>query len=415
MARKRRSDRPKRSTKRKAAKPGGRPNKRHPNRRQNRKQSQVETPRLKGTLQLSGDGSGQLIPEKKDKDYVFLHPEEVLGLQTGDVVTAELHVGRRGKVKGRIVEVHQQITETSVVGIVQENHRGLFVVPHGGGIPIVVEDTSKLELNKAVVVKITERGDDRNLRGANWRKCSVMQTMKWWPFRPRFWPPDFPMIFPKKFLRKRPQHPTSIANAVLDGLRKDLRKVTHVTIDGADARDFDDAVAAVQESGGIRVWVSIADVATYVTPGSALDDEAQNRATSVYFPHTVLPMLPEHLSNGLCSLRPNELRLAMTCEFLVNSSGKPQDINIYPSLIESAARLTYEQAQSVLDNTEAAQELPEPIRLLIQRLSIVSQQIRKERQGRGCLELDLPEAQVLVDEENRPVGIVRQTESMPTS
>lgn len=405
MARKSRSDRPKRSGKDKSSSGS---KKRYPNRRQHRKQSDVDQPKLKGTIQLSGDGSGRLIPEKKGADHVFLHPEEVAGLHTGDLVTAELHVGRGGKVKGRIVEVHEHTSDALVVGIVHENRRGLFVVPRGGGIPIVLEDSSELEVDTAVIVRLTERGDDSKVARGELKEVLGDPDHEMVAIQAAILATGLPNEFPEAVLKEADSKPDVDPKKVLDGLRKDLREVTHVTIDGADARDFDDAVAAVEQKNGTRIWVSIADVATYVQPGSALDDEAQNRATSVYFPHMVLPMLPEKLSNGLCSLRPDELRLAMTCEFLVAGDGKPQDIKIYPSLIKSAARLTYEQAQSVLDNTEEAAALPEPVRKLILRLHRASACIRKERQGRGCLELELPEARVVVDEENKPVTIVRR-------
>ena len=403
MARKRRSERSSRVAKRKSNPGMG---KRHPQRRKARKQSNVDFPTVKGSIQLSGDGNGRLIPEDSTQDSVFLHSEEVEGLHTGDVVTVALHVGRGGRVKGRLVETHEYANDTQVVGVVRKGRHGLHVMPLGGGIPIVLGASEQLEVNTAVVVRVNERGGDSKPARGELHEVLGDPDHEMVAIRAAILATGLPMDFPKEVLAESEAKPEVDPDLVLDGHRRDLREVTHITIDGADARDFDDAVAAVQEKRGIRVWVSIADVATYVQPDSPLDIEAQNRATSVYFPHCVIPMLPERLSNGLCSLRPGELRLAMTCEFLVDPDGRPQDIHVYPSLIKSAARLTYGQAQSVLDNAEEAGKLPSPIRMLVERLSVASSQIRKERQSRGCLELDLPEAQVLVDDENRPVSII---------
>ena len=133
--------------------------------------------------------------------------------------------------------------------------------------------------------------------------------------------------------------------------REDLRDLPLVTIDGEDARDFDDAVyARALRGGGWRLVVAIADVSHYVRVGSALDVEARARATSVYFPDRVLPMLPEHLSNHLCSLMPHVERLAFVCDMRVSKAGKPGRTRFYEAVIRSHARLTYDQAWSYLEN-----------------------------------------------------------------
>ncbi|MEE8410418.1 MAG: VacB/RNase II family 3'-5' exoribonuclease, partial [Myxococcota bacterium] len=161
-----------------------------------------------------------------------------------------------------------------------------------------------------------------------------------------------------------------------------------------DARDFDDAVAARPEGDGFRLWVSIADVSHYVKPGSALDRSAAERGTSVYFPHRAVPMLPERLSNDLCSLRPNVLRFAMTCEMRVRPGGRRQGIRIYPSLIQSHGRLTYEQVQAALDG-KPPRALSDHVRHLGHLLD-VARLLRAHRTSRGAIDLDVAEAQVLL-------------------
>ena len=130
--------------------------------------------------------------------------------------------------------------------------------------------------------------------------------------------------------------------------RLDLREVPLVTIDGEDAKDFDDAVFATATRGGWRLLVAIADVSTYVTPDSALDTEARERATSVYFPHRVIPMLPEALSNGLCSLMPNVDRLCMVCDMTLNREGKITAATFHKAVLKSHARLTYNRVAAAL-------------------------------------------------------------------
>ena len=131
--------------------------------------------------------------------------------------------------------------------------------------------------------------------------------------------------------------------------RKDLRKLPFVTIDGEDAKDFDDAVYCVRTSNGFKLYVAIADVSFYVEPGSKLDKEAKKRGTSIYFPETVIPMLPENLSNGICSLRPNEDRCSMICEMFIDLDGRRKKYKFYSGLINSKARLTYNQVEKHLE------------------------------------------------------------------
>ena len=183
-----------------------------------------------------------------------------------------------------------------------------------------------------------------------------------------------------------------------DGDRRDLRDRMHVTIDGEHARDFDDAVSAVQEKDGYRVWISIADVASYVKPRSAIDKEARLRGTSVYLPTQVFPMLPEKLSNDLCSLLPGEPRFTVTCEMHVGADGERSDIHIYPSLIHSAARLTYTQVQHFIDRNE---NIPKKVRPIIQSAIAASRLLRNRRFGRGSLDLEIPEAEVIFNKSGK--------------
>ncbi len=194
-----------------------------------------------------------------------------------------------------------------------------------------------------------------------------------------------PDIFPPEALAEAQEAgPTRL------GQRTDLRDVALVTIDGADARDFDDAVFAAPEHNGYRLIVAIADVASYVTPGSALDREARHRGNSVYFPDRVVPMLPEALSNGWCSLRPDEDRGCLFVEMRIGADGRKISHRFGRGLMRSAARLTYEQAQAAQD-AQRDEGLPAGT---IAHLFGAYQRLAAARAARGTLDLDLPERQI---------------------
>ena len=213
---------------------------------------------------------------------------------------------------------------------------------------------------------------------------------------------QLPNLFPDSVLEQAEQFEEVDVNST-DGGRRDLRERQHVTIDGEHARDFDDAVSAAKETGGYRVWVSIADVASYVKARSALDKEARLRGTSVYLPTQVLPMLPERLSNGLCSLVPGEPRYTLTCEMHIDADGMRSDISIYPSLICSAARLTYTQVQTLIDGDKG---VPVKVRTVVERAIAASRLLRKRRFGEGSLDLDIPEAEVIFNKAGEATNIV---------
>lgn len=190
--------------------------------------------------------------------------------------------------------------------------------------------------------------------------------------------------------------------------RMDLRDLPFVTIDGEDARDFDDAVYATRSStGGWKLWVAIADVAEYVRPGMTLDNEAVERATSVYFPRQVIPMLPEALSNGLCSLNPLVDRLAMVAEINVTATGKLSKFNFHEAVFQSHARLTYNQVNDALDDGEAFAALPGgvPVQTNITDLYSLYQVLKEVRSERGAIEFEAPEPMFQMDDHGQISGI----------
>ncbi len=210
------------------------------------------------------------------------------------------------------------------------------------------------------------------------------------------------------------------------GQRVDLRHIPFVTIDGADAKDFDDAVCVSRHEPHV-LWVAIADVSLYVRPHSALDREAQERGNSYYFPNSVTPMLPEILSNGLCSLRPHEDRPVMAVRMVFSPQGEIQEAAFFPGIICSRARLTYDAVQNVLDQTPSSKSTPieantisetppfKPIPELTVELTAdlhsaanLAQQLIDRRKKQGGLDFDVPEAQCILDEQGRIRDLVRR-------
>ena len=191
--------------------------------------------------------------------------------------------------------------------------------------------------------------------------------------------------------------------------REDLRKVPLVTIDGADARDFDDAVFAEKDSeGGFHLIVAIADVSYYVRFASALDKEAKKRGNSTYFPDRVVPMLPEALSNDLCSLRPNENRASLAVHLWIDSEGQLKRYKFVRALIKSAARLTYEQVQAAHDGQ--SDDTTGPLMdKVIKPIYEAYQVLDQARLKRGALDLDLPERQIIIDDQGNMTGVTTRT------
>ena len=206
-----------------------------------------------------------------------------------------------------------------------------------------------------------------------------------------------PLNFPEKVLQQADK-----AKVPPLGRRTDLRGVPFVTIDGADARDFDDAVYAEPDKKGWHIYVAIADVAWFVREGGALDQEAFLRGNSTYFPDRVLPMLPPALSNGVCSLNPKEDRPAMVCELWISADGQlAPNHRFYRAMIRSAARLTYEEVQADFDNERKIEGLSD----LMAALKGAYHALKKARICRGVLELDMPEKQVILNAKGQVVSI----------
>jgi ribonuclease R len=221
-----------------------------------------------------------------------------------------------------------------------------------------------------------------------------------------------PREFPPEVLAAARRVPQTVPPDVARG-RLDLRALPIVTIDGENARDFDDAVLVEPRGTGFRLTVAVADVSHYVPAGSALDLEARARGTSVYFPDRVLPMLPEELSNGICSLRPGEDRLAKAVRLELDARGRVQDATFHEAILRSAARLTYtEVRQALVDRDPDVRARLAHVLEPLEHAERLAGLLAKRRHARGAIDFDLPEAEVVLDLQGRPEQIVRAERSI---
>ncbi|MEM6531625.1 MAG: VacB/RNase II family 3'-5' exoribonuclease [Myxococcota bacterium] len=391
-----------------------RPKSKFPKRRRGEGPNDVDGLVIQGSFTASSDGHGRVATDG-ELGEVFV-PSELIGdASDGDFVTVRVSVGRKGKVKGKVIAVRAG-RESTFAGVIQRESKSYVVYPERAGPPAIVasQDLNGARERDAVIARLVglttsgaqERAEIVEVLGhIDEPKVQVELVV-----RAQGWPLEFESDVLEEVAGFDDVDPEF---ALRDG-RIDLRGIRHVTIDGEDARDFDDAVFARREDSKWRVWVSIADVSHYVRPGSAVDRSAKARSTSVYFPDRVLPMLPERLSNDLCSLRPHEPRLAMTCEMRVDANGTVDQAEIYPSLIVSANRLTYEQVQAVFDSADGTESehqagVAAQHRDDLLELRQAARAFRGQRQKRGALELDLPESKVRLNEEGVAVGISRRS------
>ncbi len=341
---------------------------------------------------------------------IFIPGRNANGAMNGDIVTAQIvKEVPGGKREGKIISIIERAVK-KVVGRVEKLRKHCFVIPEDKRIRydilLTSEDCRKVEDRDYVVVElISYPSETRNPvgrlienLGKRGPKLDIELIIRKY---------DLPTGFPEEVLLEAERVPEEVSEEEIEG-RVDLREQVCFTIDGETARDFDDAVAIERmDNGHFKLFVHIADVSHYVKEGSELDREAYRRGTSVYFPDRCIPMLPERLSNGICSLNPNVDRLTFTCEMVINGKGNVVDYRIYESVIHSKARLTYTAAQRIIDGDEDyCSKFPhvvEPLREMFE----LSKILNRKRVKRGSLDFDLPEPVVVLNAEGEPVDIYK--------
>ena len=365
-------------------------------------QLMADQPTLDATVYINSKGLGVASLDGK-KDEFLLPERELRQVFHGDrVKVQQTSVDRKGKAWGYITEVTQRRVK-QLIGKVAEFEGEYFIQPANPNAhqPITLEkeliEHAKAKLGDALRVEI----DDYPTRD-EFATGHVIQSMADKADTEIIIPQTIleyglPYEFPEEVVKEAEsfKEPTAKDHAG----RIDLRDLPLVTIDGEDARDFDDAVYAEKRpGGGYRVVVAIADVSHYVRSGKPLDDEAQERGTSVYFPHYVLPMLPEALSNGLCSLNPHVDRLCMVCDLNLSRAGKVTKFEFYPSVMHSKARLTYTQVAQYFDGDSTAVPEDRNVRKSLNTLYQLYETLKGLRAERHAMEFETVETYMTFDE-----------------
>ncbi len=359
-----------------------------------------------GTLTRHRDGYGFVARIDRQGEDAFVPPGEARKALDGDLVRIEIVPAPRGRTMGRILEVVER-RRRWVLGTFHARGTASFVVPADDDLEgyVAVPET-RLARDGEVVKVALEPG--AALRG------EVVERVGR-PGDPRVevlkvsYAKGFSDLFPDDVREEAEQVPDHVRAEDRAG-RRDLTALPLVTIDGEDARDFDDAVFVERVHGKgrarYRAVVAIADVAHYVRTGSALDGEALRRGTSVYFPAQVLPMLPERLSNGICSLNPDVERLCMVADLLIDERGEPVTAELYQAVMRSAARCTYTEVAQVLDG----ERLPhrERFRPAFELMAELQERLTAMRARRGAIDFDLPESKIVLGEDGQVIGIERR-------
>jgi ribonuclease R len=353
-----------------------------------------------GRVEGHPDGHGFLVPDDRGAQ-IFLPPEEMRQVLHGDRAAVRV-TGRdaRGRPQGVIVEVLER-AERRIVGRLHSEHGVLFLVPEDRRIAqdvlVPPAEAGRARAGEVVTVELVAQPTRHTQPIGRVAEVLGHATDPGIEVEIALRKFDLPHAFSRRSLATARDLPDAVQPGDLKG-RRDLRALPFVTIDGESAKDFDDAVHARREGRGWRLWVAIADVSHYVRHGDALDRDARERGTSVYFPRRVIPMLPEKLSNGLCSLNPRVDRLAMVCEMAIAPKGKLERYEFYPAVIRSHARLTYTEVWAGLSSGRANAHL--------QTLYELFKVLAEAREHRGAIDFETVETRMEFDPRGRIARIV---------
>lgn len=366
---------------------------------------------VRGRLEAHAKGFAFVIPDEPGEPDIYVHPNDVGGAMHGDkvLVRIEKRAGAQ-RAEGVVVRVLQR-ANTDIVGTYVDKETYGLVIPDDrrltAHVYIPKEKSRGAVEGHKVVVRITRypdatsdpEGEVREILGhKNDPGVDILSIIR------RY---DLPEAFPEEVLEEAEAIPDTIDPKELEG-RRDLRDKKMVTIDGADAKDLDDAVSVERlPNGNYLLGVHIADVSYYVKEGSALDREAYRRGTSVYLVDRVIPMLPHRLSNGICSLNPRVDRLTISCEMEIDAeTAEVVRYEIFPSVIRTNERMTYDAVRRILvDNDpeliERYEDLVDDFRLMEE----LARKLRQKRMERGAIDFDFQEAKILVDEQGKPIDV----------
>ncbi|HGH0784683.1 TPA: ribonuclease R [Staphylococcus pseudintermedius] len=382
--------------------------------RYQKQQQKTNSGLVRGTLSQNKKGFAFLRPDDQEMEDIFIPPTKINRAMDGDVVLVEVKKSRgdfrKGKFEGEVKAIESHSIK-QVVGTFSEARHFGFVVPDDKRImqDIFVpkgQELGAVEGHK-VLVQITQYSDGTNSPEGQISAILGHKNDPGVDILSIIYQHGIEIEFPDDVLKEAEDVPETIQPDELKG-RRDLRDELTITIDGADAKDLDDAIAVKKlDNGNTELTVSIADVSYYVTEGSALDREAYDRATSVYLVDRVIPMIPHRLSNGICSLNPEVDRLAMSCRMEIDAQGQVVKHEIFESVIHSNARMTYDAVNRIITDKDAATRAQYPeIVPMLDLAQTLSQQLIAMRKKRGEIDFDIKEAKVIVNEEGIPKEVV---------
>ena len=355
-----------------------------------------------GTLDITRSGMGFVIVQGQEND-IMVRPADFIMALHGDTVRVMIKGDfKRGRQQGEVIEVLKR-RQVEFPGKLQINNNfAFFIADIDKPMPdifVPLDKTGNATENDMVVVRIVDWQKNKKPVG------EVVQVMDQsdesdFAMKQILMENGFPLKFPDEVIEESERTPVTLSQKEIV-TRKDIRNVFTITIDPQDAKDFDDAISLQKlDNGNYEIGVHIADVSYYIEPGSALDNEAFQRATSVYLPDRVLPMLPERISNELCSLRPNEDKLTFSAIFNMTPKGEAKSFWLGRTVMHSNHRFTYEEVQEIIETEEGIYE--EEILFLHK----IAQKFRKQRFKKGAINFSSQEVRFKLDEKANPVGIM---------
>lgn len=360
---------------------------------------------VKCRIEAHKDGFGFAVPLEPDGQGDFvLYARQMRGLMHGDIVTVRpAGLDRRGRREGQVLDILERAVK-SVVGRLSIERGIAMLIPEDNRLPegilLTPESLNGAKAGQVLVAEIESYPDAHRPAVAHVSEILGNYTDSGMEIEIALRKHQLPHRFSSECERAAAKIPDKVRKTDLKG-RTDLRDLPLVTIDGATARDFDDAVYAEKQGRNFRLVVAIADVSHYVQRGSAIDQDALERATSVYFPRRVIPMLPENLSNGICSLNPDVERLCMVCDMTFTYTGNLKTYSFYPAVMRSHARLTYDEVWDWIENGS-----DNPLKPQIDILYKLYQILQNKRRQRGAMEFETTETQMLFDKQGKIKRIV---------
>ncbi len=355
--------------------------------------------RMVGVLHLKSQGYGFVSPVASKGEDLFLPAEEARGLADGDLILVDMVTGRGGRWAAKLVSVMER-RRTHALGRYERTGRAAVVVSRDRDLlPLHVEPFALAHDGDEVRVLLPARPD----------QTATVEAVVGVAGDPRL--ESLSVAYGQGFSDQFPPAVIAEAEAFPDRItaeqwrdRRNVASLRLVTIDGEDARDFDDAVYVEEIGSETRLLVAIADVASYVRSGTALDAEALRRCTSVYFPDRVLPMLPERLSNGLCSLMPSVERLCLVADMRIDGAGRTTRTELYPAVMKSAARCTYTQVADSLAGKPV--DLPERVTSRFPAMARLAERLMHMREQRGAIDFNLTEQRIVLGNDGKVADVV---------